>query len=72
MTHNLLTPFMLSEAGITINEAPKIPHPQRITMQSHSKKPIFEFHYHYMAHSPIFPPASQVFKNWKNQWMFMS
>ena len=41
-------------------------------MQSHSKKPIFKFLYHYMAHSLIFPAASQVFMNWKNQRMYIS
>ena len=30
-------------------------------------KPIFEFLLHYMAHSPIFPPASESHRNWKNQ-----
>ena len=28
-------------------------------MPSHSKKQIFEFLLHYMAHSPIFPPTSK-------------
>ena len=74
MTHNLLPPFMLREAGITINEVQNFmqPHPQRSTMQSHSKGPIFKFLYHCMAHSLIFPQASQVSKNWKNQRMYMS
>ena len=74
MTHNLLPPFMLREAGIQINDVPKIhvPHLQRSIMPSYSKKQIFEFLLLYMAHSPIFPPASQPHKNWKNQRMSMS
>ena len=41
MTNNLLPPFMLREAGITINEVPKLmyPHQQRSIMQLYSKKP---------------------------------
>ena len=56
MTHNLLPPFMLREAGILSMKFHKFmqPHPQRSTMQSHSKKPIFELPYHCMVHSLIF------------------
>ena len=67
MTHNLLPPFLLREAGIQINEVPKI-HVRSI-MPSYSKKQIFEFLLLYMVHSPTFPPASQPHKNWKNQRM---
>ena len=59
MTHNLFPLFMLREAGIHINEVPKL----HVAVLSHSKKPIFN---HFIVHSPIFPPASQTFKNWKN------
>ena len=69
MTHNLLPP--LREAGIHINEVPKIhvTSLQRSIMPSYSKKQIFKFLLPYMAHSSIFPPASQPHKNWKNQRM---
>ena len=74
MTHNLLPPFMLREAGIQINDVPKIhvTSPSEEHLPSYSKKQIFEFLLLYMAHSPIFPPASQPHKNWKNQRMSMS
>ena len=41
-------------------------------MPLHSKKQIFKFPLHDMVHSPIFPPASQAHKNWKNQRMYLT
>ena len=69
MTDNLLQPLKLREAGIQIDEVPKI-HVTSPTEEHHAiitKKQIFEFLLLYMAHSPIFPPAIQPHKNWKNQ-----
>ena len=63
MTHSLLPPLMLREAGIDINEVPKI-HVTSTTEEHHA------ILLHYMAYSPIFPPASQTHKNWKNQRMY--
>ena len=73
MTHNLLPLFMGREAGIHINEVPKI-HVTSPTEEHHAitfQETNFKFLLHYMAHSPIFPPASQAHKNWKNQKMYM-
>ena len=42
------------------------------SMQLYSKKPIFEFLCHCMAHSLIFSQASQVSRNWSNQRMYIS
>ena len=73
MTHDLLPPFMLREAGIHINEVPKI-HVASPTEKHHAitfQETNYEFLLLYMAHSPIFPPANQAHKNWKNQRMYM-
>ena len=72
MTHNLLPPFMLREAGIHINDVPKI-HVTSPTEEHHAitfQETNFRIPLTLHAHSPIFPPASQAHKNWKNQRMY--
>ena len=73
MSNNLLLPFMLREAGITINEVPKI-HVSSPTEDHHSiifQETNFCILCHCMAYSPIFPQASQTPRIWGNQMMSM-
>ena len=71
MTHNLLPPFMLREAGIQIDEVPKI-HVTSPTEEHHAIIPRNKFSnssYSTWYILQIFTPASQPHKNWKNQRM---
>ena len=73
MSNNLLPPFMLREAGITINEVPKI-HVSSPTEEHHSimfQESNFRIPLSLYGIFLIFPHASLVSRIWKNQMMSM-
>ena len=72
MTHNLLPQFVLREAGIHINEVPKV-HVTSPTDEHHAitfQETNFRIPLTLNGAFSYFPPASQTHKNWKNQRMY--